>query len=194
MTRLSRIRQWLPLLPLLGLLAVTYWLNEQVQQENLKGDSKKPHIADAIMENFSALTLDENGERHGIMSAKIMRHYPDDDSSELTLPHIISLSSKHPPVHMTAQHGLITQRGDEVFLQQSVVIRRLANETEQPEMRLYTEHLHFISDKDWCGTDQPVRVEQGQDILTAIGMDMDNQAQQVVLRSHIRAEYASSKH
>ena len=194
MTRLSRIRQWLPLLPLFGLLAVTYWLNEQVQQDNVKVDGKKPHIADGIMENFSALTLDEHGERRGIMAAKTMLHFPDDDSSELTLPHITSFSDKHPPIHMSAQRGLITKRGDEVFLQQSVVIRRVANGAEQPEMRMYTEHLHFISDKDWCGTDDPVRVEQQQDILTAVGMDMDNQAQQVVLRSHIRADYASTKH
>lgn len=194
MTRLSRIRQWLPLLPLLGLLAVTYWLNAQVQRETVSNDGKKPHIADGIMENFSALTLDEHGEQRGIMAAKTMLHYPDDDSSELTLPHITSLSSKHPPVHMTAKHGLITQRGDEVFLQQAVLVRRVANGAEQPEMRLYTEHLHYISDKDWCGTDDPVRVEQGADLLTAVGMDMDNQAQQVVLRSHIRADYASSKH
>lgn len=194
MTRFARIRQWLPLLPLLGLLAVTYWLNEQVQQDTGKIEGKKPHIADGIMENFSALTLDEHGERHGIMSAKIMLHFPDDDSSELTQPHIISFSSKHPPVHLTAQQGVITRRGDEVLLQKSVQVRRVANGAEQPEMRLYTEHLRYISAKDWCGTDAPVRVEQGKSILTAVGMDMDNQAQQVVLRSHIRADYASSKH
>ncbi len=194
MTRFARIRHWLPLLPLLGLLAVTYWLNEQVQQETVKNDGKKPHIADAIMENFSALTLDEQGERRGIMAAKTLLHYPDDDSSELTQPHITSFSSNHPPVHITARHGLITKRGDEVFLQQSVLVRRIANGADQPEMRLHTEHLHFISDKDWCGTDDPVRVEQAQDILTAVGMDMDNQTQQVILRSQIKADYASPKH
>ena len=101
----SRVRYWLPLLPLLGLLGATYWLNQQVQPEPAKPDSSKRHDPDAIMENFSATKLNEQGVPRFIMAAKKMLHYPDDDSTTLEVPHLTMLSAEHPAIHATARHG-----------------------------------------------------------------------------------------
>src|SRR5665811_174572 len=66
----SRARYWLPLLPLFGLLGATYWLNLQVQPQAAKPDSSKRHDPDAIIENFSATKLNEQGVPSFIMVAK----------------------------------------------------------------------------------------------------------------------------
>ena len=59
MTLAARVRPWLTLLPLLGLLGATYWLNQQALPEPVKPDNSKLHEPDAIMENFSATNLNE---------------------------------------------------------------------------------------------------------------------------------------
>ncbi len=190
MSRFERVRHWLPLLPLLGLLAVTYWLNQQVQLDNLPADSKKLHVPDAVMEGFSALTLDTQGLRRGLMTGKTMLHYPDDDSSEILQPRISSFAAGRAPLQMTAQKGVIQGRGDEVQLQQGVQVVRPAT-ADVLEMRVYTEFLRVLPNQDWCGTDLPVRMEQGRDVLSAVGMEMDNRTQRLLLRANIRADYAT---
>lgn len=192
MSHASRVRHWLPLLPLLGLLAVTYWLNEQVQPEAIKPDHHAEHFPDAIMEHFSATTLDEHGKPRGVMEGQKLLHYSDDDSTEVIFPHVTSLSTDHPPVHITSLHGLISSKGDEVFFDHTVRVLRVANPL-RAALTLTTEYLHVIPDKDWCDTDKPVRVVEGSDVLTAVGMEMDNQARTLKFRAQVKIDYAQSK-
>lgn len=192
MTRFARIRHWLPLLPLLGLLGVTYWLNEQVQTEAIKPDKNKQHFPDAIMENFIATTLDEQGKLRGEMSGKVLRHFSDDDTTEVLQPKITSFAPHRPAVHITAQHALISSKGDEVFMDHNVRILRIAD-SQRSALTVDTEYLHVIPDKDWCDTDKAVRVVEGQSVLTAIGMEMDNQAQILKLRAQVKSDYVQAK-
>lgn len=192
MTHVSHLRQWLPLLPLMGLLAVTYWLNEQVQPEASKPDHHAEHFPDAIMEHFSAITLDEKGLPRGVMAGQKLLHYSDNDSTEVISPHVTSLSADHPPVHITAQHALISSKGDEVFFDHAVKILRVAT-AQRAKLTVDTETLHVVPDKGWCDTDQPVRVVEGQNILTAVGMEMDNQTRLLKLRAQVKSDYVQSQ-
>ncbi|MDD2775858.1 MAG: LPS export ABC transporter periplasmic protein LptC [Gallionella sp.] len=188
MIHASRIRHWLPLLPLLGLLAVTYWLNEQVQPEKILSDRHAEHFPDAIMESFSAIALDERGKPRGIMAGQKLLHYSDDDSTEVIAPHVTSLSVDHPPVHITAQHASISSKGDEIFFDRAVRVLRVAN-AQRVALTMDTESLRVIPDKDWCETDRPVRIVEGQNILTAVGMEMDNQTRLIKLRAQVKSDY-----
>ncbi|MFY9261037.1 MAG: LPS export ABC transporter periplasmic protein LptC [Gallionella sp.] len=192
MTSISHLRQWLPLLPLLGLLAVTYWLNEQVQPEVGKPDRHAEHFPDAIMENFSAITLDDQGRPRGVMAGQKLLHYSDDDSTDVFAPHVTSLSADHPPVHITAQHALISSKGDEIFFDHAVRVLRVAS-LQRAALTMDTESLRVIPDKDWCDTDQPVRVVEGQNILTAVGMEMDNQTRLLKFRAQVISDYVQSQ-
>lgn len=192
MTHVPHLRQWLPLLPLLGLLAVTYWLNEQVQPETSKPNRRTEHVPDAIMEHFSAITLDEQGKPRGVMAGQKLLHYPDNDSTEVLSPHATSLSADHPPVHITAKHALISSKGDEVFFDQAVKVLRVANEN-RVQLTVDTESLHLIPDQGWCDTDLPVRVVEGQNILTAVGMEMNNQTRLLKLRAQVKSDYVQSQ-
>ncbi|MEJ1959577.1 MAG: hypothetical protein WDM70_09280 [Nitrosomonadales bacterium] len=59
--RLQRLREWLPLLPLLLLLGATYWLNQQVHPLALESDDRKRHDPDLIVSNLAATTLNDQG-------------------------------------------------------------------------------------------------------------------------------------
>ena len=89
--RLHRLREWSPLLPLLLLLAGTWWLNQQVQPLPPAADGSKRHDPDFIVSRFSATTLNENGTPHFLMSAEKMVHYPDNDTTYLDEPRLNSL-------------------------------------------------------------------------------------------------------
>ncbi len=192
MTFASRARYWLPLLPLLGLLGATYWLNQQVHPGSAKPDSGKRHDPDAIMENFSAIKLDEQGKPRFIMAAKKMQHYPDDDSTTLEVPRLTALSAGQPAIHIIARQGNVSSRGDEVFLHNDVEVLREAS-AQQEELTLHTEYLHIIPDRDWADTDRAVVIVDAHNTVHAKGLEMDNKARTLKLLSQVRSEHVSSK-
>jgi lipopolysaccharide export system protein LptC len=189
MNLVSRARYWLLLLPLLGLLGVTYWLNQLVQPESAKPDGGKRHDPDAIMENFSAIKLNEQGTPHFIMTAKRMQHYPDDDSTALEMPRLVTLSADHPPILTTARRGFVSSKGDEVFLHDDVKVLREAG-AHQSELSLQTEYLHIIPDKDLANSNRAVTIKDAHNTVHAIGLEMDNKARTLKLLSQVRSEHA----
>ena len=189
MTLASRIRYWLPLLPLLGLLGITYWLNLQVMPEPAKPDNGKLHDPDAIMENFSAIKLNEQGMPRFIMAAKKMLHYPDDDSTTLELPRLTMLSAEHPTIHTIAKRGIVSSRGDEIFLHGDVEVLREAS-GQQSQLTLQTEYLRIVPDRDLANTDRAVTIVDARSTTHATGLEMDNKARTLKLFSKVTSEHA----
>jgi lipopolysaccharide export system protein LptC len=188
----SRARYWLPLLPLFGLLGATYWLNQQVQPVPAKPDSSKRHDPDAIIENFSATKLNQQGVPDFIMASKKMLHYPDDDSTTLEVPRITMLSAEHPTIHAVAKRGTISGKGDEVFLHDDVEILREAS-AHQDKLTLQTEYLHIIPDQNLTETNRAVTITDAHTTIHATGMEMDSKTRTLKLLSQVRSEHVPAK-
>lgn len=188
----SRARYWLPLLPLFGLLGATYWLNLQVQPQAAKPDSSKRHDPDAIIENFSAIKLNEQGVPSFIMVAKKMLHYPDDDSTTLEAPRITMLSAEHPAIHASAKRGMVSSKGDEIFLHDDVEVLREAS-AKQDQLSLQTEYLHVIPDQNLTDTDRAITIVEDHTTVHAIGMEMNSETRTLKLLSQVRSEHVPAK-
>lgn len=185
-TLLGRLRSWLPLLPLLLLLAGTYWLNMQVQPLPPKPDDSKRHDIDYAADNLSSTTLDEHGKARYLMTAEKLWHYPDDDSTHLQTPRFVSLHDDRPPLVTWARTGTVSSHGEEVFLYEDVKVMRLSD-TGQDGMEFSTDYLHVIPDKDLVDTDHPVTAVGVHDTIHAVGMSFDNKSRNVTFLSHVHA-------
>ena len=188
----SHFRNWLPVLPLLGLLGLTYWLDRQAQPEQARTDNSERHDPDAIVENFSATRLNDQGTPRFVVAAKKMEHFPDDDSTTLEMPHLSSLSIERPTIHASAKHGTVSRKGDEIFLRGEVEILREPSQ-QRAAMTLKTEYLHALPDQDLLNTDHAVKVVEAQNTLYAMGLEMDNKARTLKLLSQVRSEYVPNK-
>lgn len=178
-------RAWLPLLPLLLLLLGTYWLSQQVQPLP-QAQSQLRHDVDYVIDNLSAITLNEQGQPRFTLAAEKLWHYPDDDTTHLQMPRLTNLYTDHPPTLTSAQTGMLSSKGDEVFLYDEVRIVRPASEAGG-EQRFATDYLHVVPDRDWAETDQAVVVSSQYNIIRAVGMELDNKARTVKLLSRVRA-------
>jgi lipopolysaccharide export system protein LptC len=189
MTVASRVRSWLPLLPLLGILAMTYWLDQQAQPEAEKADSSKQHTPDAIVDNLKAVTLNQQGTPRFIMAAKQLVHYSDDDSTTLAEPDITALTPMRPDVHITARHGTLSSKGDVIELNDDVKIVRAASQ-KQSELVVQTDYAKVIPDMETIQTHRAVTVTDANNRVDAIGMEMDNRTQTIKLLSQVKASNA----
>ena len=188
MTAVSKYRYWLPLVPLLALLAGVYWLDKQVQQEIAVAAGNQRHDPDGSMDNFHATKMDLQGVPRFLLSATQMRHYPDHDTTELDFPRVTMLSSERPPLYVNGNRGNVSSRGDEVLFHENVVVRRDAG-GDQSAMTLKTEYLRVLPNQDWVNTDRPVTMFNLNTTVHAIGLEMDNKARTMKLLSQVRSEH-----
>ncbi|MFZ2542041.1 MAG: LPS export ABC transporter periplasmic protein LptC [Gallionella sp.] len=191
MTFTTRVRYWLSLLPVLGLLGATYWLNQQVQPEPVQPGSSLRHDPDSIVENFSAIKLNKQGTPHFILSATKMLHYPDDDSSALEVPRLSLLAEDRPPLIATAKIGTLSSKGDELTLQGDVELLREAD-TQQDQLKLQTEYLHIIPGQGLASSDRAVTLVEAQTTVNAVGIELNNVNHTIKLLSNVSTVYAPS--
>ncbi len=183
-----RLREWSPLLPLLLLLAGTYWLSLQVKPPPHKADDSKRHDPDYIVDNFSAITLDQQGLPRFMMSARKMVHYPDDDSTHLDEPQLNSFYPDQPAIIAFSRKGEISSKGKDVFLRDDVKLIRAAS-AAQSEMSLSTDYLHVIPEQDMADTDRPVTLKDAHNVIHATGLKFDYKARVVTLLSQVRSQH-----
>jgi len=187
-----KARAWLPLMPLLLLLAATYWLNQQVLPLP-QVRSQQRHDIDYYIDNFSAVTLNTQGQPRFTLTAEKMWHYPDDDTTHLQMPKLTSLYANRPPTITSAQTGTISSKGDDVYLRYEVSVLRPASDGIG-EQRFTTDYLHVIPDRDWAETDQPVMMTNQYNVIRAVGMELDNKTRSAKLLSRVRATHEPAPH
>ena len=155
-------------------------------------DSNKRHDPDFIISKFVATKLNKQGTQHFAISADKLVRYPDDDSTHVETPKLSSFEPDKPPTHIYADKGIMSGKGEEVFLHDHVKIVRSATAT-QSEMTFTTSYLHVIPDLGLAETDQPVTLIDDQNIVQAVGMEFDNKARVVKLLAQVRSEHVPTK-
>ena len=189
---INRLQAWLPLAPLLVLLAGTYWLDQQVQPLPNVPDYSKRHDPDYILDNFAAMTLNQEGKPRFLVDARKMEHYPDNDITVLEAPHLFSLYADSPPVSITAKSGEISKNGDEILLRNAVRIVREAN-ARQSEMTVATNYLHVIPDRHIAETGSPITLSEAHTEISAVGMKLNYKTREIRLLAQVRSKHDPAK-
>lgn len=181
-----------PLSILMALAALTFWLRYVTEFPDLRRDGKTRHDPDFIATDAVLRKLDPNGQLKYTLKAAEIRHYPDDDSTDLIKPNFVNLTPGKPPLTMSADRGHATQDKEQVDLEGNVRIYRPPNEKYE-ELTASMPQLTVFPDDEKAFTRSPVYITQGRSWLKGVGMQVDNRNQTYVLESHAVAEL-QSKH
>jgi lipopolysaccharide export system protein LptC len=171
-----------PLVLMLVLAAVTFLLYRAVQSDTPQGPLR--HDPDYIVEQFTVRRFDVNGHlQHTIIAAK-MEHFPDDDTSVVTTPHL--LYHRQPPTEVFAKQALVSKDGKEVDLVGDVkVIRHGVAGAADTVME--TRLLKMFPDDETATTTTPVVITKGQSIVNGSGLDFNNATGITVLYGRVTA-------
>jgi lipopolysaccharide export system protein LptC len=126
------------------------------------------------------------GEPAFRLEAAELRHLPDDDSTVFIGPRMISLDPTQPRVVIVAERARLIQEARETHLSGNVVITRAATPSAA-ELRAETDYAVVLPNESVVRTDRPVRITQGQNLLTGVGMELNNKTRQLRLDSQVRA-------
>jgi len=162
-------RRTLILGTLLLILATAAWWLQQGIQEDPPRQPRQTHTPDYWVEDLSVRTMDAEGRPRRLLNAVSMRHFPDDDSTELTEPELLLLEPGRPPWRVRSELGWVSPDGELVLLQGEVHIDREAADGVRP-VHLVTRDLRVQPKSEYAETEHPVRTESGPHWLESTGM------------------------
>lgn len=187
---LDRITAWSPVFLLGGLAALTYWLDSQVQPPAPRYDGSARHDPDIYVDGFRSVTLDAQGRPIQTIAGKRALHFGDDQTTEFTEPALAQTEPGRPAFRVTAARGKLTGDRKEVFFTGNVRAVRDAGPTTPGQspagpVTVTTEYLHVIPDTEVASTDKAVTIEEPRGIIKSVGLELDNKAKTVKLRSGV---------
>lgn len=176
---------------MLSLALLTFWLERAARIEQ-GHPSLRRHDPDYIVHDFKIVSYGAAGAPESMLSARKMVHYPDDDSTELTAPRALQTKPGEPPMTLTADRGALSQDGEDTFLYDNVLLVRSAV-PRLPEMRMQTSFLHVVRARSLVRTDREIAIREEGRYLTGRGMEYDNEARMLQLRSNVRGRFEKRK-
>ena len=185
--RLSTTRMF-PLLLMLALAGLTFWLERIVREEEGVHPSERRHDPDYIVENLLHTRYNAQGAVESTLAAAKMLHYPDDDSTELAAPRVVQTKPNEPRMTLTSDRGTLSQDGEEVFLYGNVLVVREAS-LERPEQRMRTSLMHVVRSGSVIRTDRDVVVTEEGRVLSGRGMEYRNDSRELFLRDRVRGRF-----
>ena len=182
---------WLPLLVLLLLAALSYWIERSVQIP-ANGSQASKTDPEGIMENFDALRTDQTGRPQYRLSAKKLKHYSSSKRTELESPRFVLLGSKTGEVSAVANQATVSPDGNEVDLRGEVNVLRAAR-AGQSAMTLRTARLIVFPERKLLRSPGPVDVQDATLKLRAGAMEYNAGQRVIKLTGRVQARYISGK-
>jgi lipopolysaccharide export system protein LptC len=181
-----------PLLLMLALAGMTFWLERTVREEEGSHPSLRRHDPDYVVDKLKHTRFNTQGLVESTLAAAKMLHYPDDDSTDLVAPRLVQTKPNEPRVTLTADRGALSQDGEEVFLYGNVLVVREGG-AERPETRMSTSFLHLVRGQSVLRTDREVVITEEDRVLSGRGMEYHNDSKQLFLRERVRGQFEPRK-
>ena len=178
---------WFPIGLVLSLALVTWWLNDLARMPQIADNRGFTHDPDAIVDEFRVLSFDRNGQPQSLLSAQHMRHFMDDDTTELIEPRI-EFYDPDRAARVRAQRAVIGSSGENVYLLNQVHVDQAMQDPQAP-VTLDTEYLQVTPQAKVMTTDRPIVMRQGRSVLMAGGLYLDNRQRILQLNGGVKGSY-----
>ena len=181
-----------PLMLMLALAGLTFWLERTVREDEGVHPSLRRHDPDYIIDKLNHTRFNADGKVESTLVALKMIHYPDDESTDLVTPRVVQTKPNEPRMTVTADRGAVSQDGEEIFLYDNVLVVRDAS-AEHPELRMRTSFLQLARAQSVIRTDRDVEITEADRVLRGRGMEYYNDSQQLYLRERVRGRFEPKK-
>lgn len=188
----DRITTALPLILVAMLAVFTFWLDRLAQPVPTGVSGASRHDPDYLVEGLSAMRMNTAGATAYTLSAKKMVHYPDDDTTLLTTPRLVSLEPDKAPITITSKQALVSSNGKNVYFRDDVHLTRAAF-GDSSEMQMNTSYLHVIPDDRVAQTDRPVVLTDMATTVTAAGLELNSETRMLKLQGRVHGTYDPNK-
>lgn len=183
-------RYRLLLLVLLGILLAlgSFWLLQLMQKGGGDAPAERNNQTDYYIEKFNYVRMSAAGEARYNVTGTRMVHRPLDDTYEITLPVIHSLSEGRPPLMTRAERAIATPDSSQIQMIGNVEADRPASPVTD-HFHLSSDYVLILPDDDVMKTDKPVALTLGSARLTGTDMYVNNATREFRLAQRVHGVY-----
>lgn len=164
---------------------ISYWALEKLSGDNIKKLNKLAHHPDYYMENFTTLTMNQDGTPKNRLNAVYMAHYPDDDTSELHEPELEIFRKDKPPIIVNADKGWVTSNNEVILLKGNVYLHQY-DELGELKVELIAEDARVLVDQKYAETDNAATLITKRSATNSIGMRAYLQEQRMEFLNNVQ--------
>ncbi len=162
-----------------------YSIRTEIEAQRVLTSREAP---DFITRNIAVTYFNSDGTAERRIFAEYAEHFDDGRMSGIK-PRMVTLSIDEPQVKASADSGISTDAGESFLFTGNVLVTR-AGDRERAPFRFETTQLTVYPDTDVFETNAPVRIVNGEDVTTGIGMTFDNVERTLDLHTHVKSSFA----
>ena len=127
------------------------------------------HDPDYYMEDFTTLTLKEDGKPKNKIHAIYMAHYPDNDTTELLKPQMEVFREDKSPLYIEADKGWVTGDNEVLLLRGAVKLQEF-DEQGNATLEINTADVKVLLNEEYAETDQYATIVTDSATIRGTGM------------------------
>src|SRR5690606_19600752 len=156
------------------LVAGTWWAADYTQRAvHIEPPRRITHEPDAWSSNFVMVRADANGMAINRMEGDYLRHFPDDDSYEVTQARAIGQRADSPITVATSNMAIMDRDGTRITMRGNAHLHRQPYD-DRPALDVKSEELILLPDEDVAYTNLRAVVVNGKSTMVGTGMRYDN--------------------
>lgn len=164
---------------LIALVAGTWWAADYAQRAiAIDPPRRVTHEPDAWATDFFMVRTDERGMAINRLEGDHLRHFPDDDSYEITRVRAVGQQAGSPITVGTSDTATMDQDATRIIMKGNANIHRMPD-AENPPLDVTSEQLTLLPDQDVVYTNLPALVVHGKSTMNGTGMRYDNKTRQL---------------
>lgn len=188
----DRLIAWSPVILLLLLAVLTWWLDSRVRLPATQIDGAAQQDPEFYIEGFMAVRMNPDGTRRYELTGTRLTHYSEETGSMLESPSLLYHDYERAPVKVSSDTAEVEGGGENVYFRGNVTIARPAF-ASNPPLGMATSYLHVIPDEEIAKTDQAVTMTEGNSTARSVGLEFDNRTRKIRLLSTVQAHYENPR-
>lgn len=181
-------RALLTLLGIILLASASTWLSRAPQKPPATTAAASERYPSYFMNDFTAVTMDEEGQPKHHLQAASLKHYAGDDTTELRQPRLSILGEESKAWFIQAEQGTAETRSKLLQLNNNVLLERPSGD-KTDNLRITTDSLLVDLDRKYAQSDAPVHIADTRSTMDAIGMRAYLDQERVELLANVRGHY-----
>lgn len=184
-----RYRLLLLLGSVIALALGSFWLLQVIQKTATDDpQASRSNEPDYYVEKFTFVRMAKTGDARYTVAGTRMIHRPVDDTFEITLPVIHSLSEDQPPLTIRSERALAVPDSSKIHMIDKVEADRPASATSD-HFHLDSDYVLILPDEDVLQTDRAVDMTLGSARMTGTGMYVNNATREFRLAQRVHGTY-----
>ena len=184
--------RWKIALVLLLLAVFSSWLLKHLGENEQTRQTALSHDPDYYMEDFTTLTMNQDGTPKNRLYADYMAHYQDDDTTELLKPKLEIYRKNRTPIFVTADKGWVTSDNEVILLAGDVYLRENDNDGLL-KLEVITSDARILLKQDYAETDKSITINGKHGTVKSVGMRAYLQEERIEFISNVRGKIEQKK-